>query len=155
VTARPAFELADVFRRHGESYERASAGHLGRVERRVIGAIMACRTARLGGHVERCDDCGLTRIAYNSCRNRHCPKCQGAARAEWLAARQAEAPLAEAAAFAERLRALRDSPFVIYAKPPFGGPERVLAYLARYTHRTRDRQRELALSQEPRLSVVS
>ena len=264
MKVRPAFELADVFRRHGETYERANAGHLGRVERRVIGAITACRTAALGGHVERCDDCGLTRIAYNSCRNRHCPKCQAAARAAWLAARQAEllpvpyfhvvftlppaaaaiafqnkqtvygllmraaaealmtlaverlgarigliallhtwgqtlthhphvhclvpggglaldgrrwvackpnfllsvralsktfrrlfldglhaafrrgelgffgdlAPLAEAAAFAERVRALRQSPFVVYAKPPFGGPERVLAYLARYTHRT-------------------
>lgn len=264
MTARPAFELAEVFRRHGESYERANVGHLGRVERRVIGAVTACRTARLGGHVERCDDCGLTRIAYNSCRNRHCPKCQGAARAEWLAARQAEllpvpyfhvvftlppaaaeiafqnkqtvyallmraaaealmtlaarrlsarigliavlhswgqtlthhphvhcvvpgggvsldgqrwiackpnfllsvhalsrafrriflegleaafrhgelgfvgdlAPLAAAGAFAERIRTLRKSPFVVYAKPPFGGPERVLAYLARYTHRT-------------------
>jgi len=264
VTPRPAFELADVFRRHGESYERANAGHLGRVERRVIGAITACRTARLGGHVERCDDCGLTRIAYNSCRNRHCPKCQGAARTVWLAAGQASllpipyfhvvftvppaaaqiafqnkqtvygllmraaaqalmtlaaerrgariglvavlhtwgqamthhphvhclvpgggvaldgrrwvackpnfllsvralsktfrrlfldgleaafrrgelgffgnlVPLAEVAAFTERLRALRQSAFVVYAKPPFGGPERVLAYLARYTHRT-------------------
>ena len=52
----------------------------------MIGAITACRTAALGGHVERCDDCGLTRIAYNSCRNRNCPKCQGAARAEWLEA---------------------------------------------------------------------
>ena len=264
MTARPAFELADVFRRHGETYERANAGHLGRAERRVIGAITACRTASLGGHVERCDDCGLTRIAYNSCRNRHCGKCQGGARAEWLAARQAEllpvpyfhvvftlppaaaeiafqnkqtvygllmrataqalmtlaaerrgakigliavlhtwgqtlthhphvhclvpgggvaldgrrwvackpnfllsvralskifrrlfldgleaafrrgdlgffgdlVPLAEVAAFAERVRALRQSAFVVYAKPPFGGPERVLAYLARYTHRT-------------------
>jgi len=264
VRVRPAFELADVFHRHGDSYERANAGHLGRVERRVIGAITACRTAALGGHVERCDDCGLTRIAYNSCRNRHCGKCQGAARAEWLAARQVEllpvpyfhvvftlpqaaaeiafqnkqtvygllmraaaealmtlaakrlnarigliavlhtwgqtlthhphvhclvpgggvaidgerwiackanfllsvhtlsrtfrrlfldglaaafhrgelgffgelAPLADPAAFAERVRALRQSPFVVYAKPPFGGPERVLAYLARYTHRT-------------------
>ena len=264
MTARPAFELADVFRRHGETYERANAGHLGRVERRVIGAITACRTAALGGHVEQCDDCGLTRVAYNSCRNRHCGKCQGSARALWLAARQAEllpvpyfhvvftlppaaaeiafqnkqtvygllmraaaealitlaaerlgagigliavlhtwgqtlthhphvhclvpgggvaldgqrwvackpnfllsvralsktfrrlflggletafrrgelgffsdlVPLAEAAAFAERVRALRKAPFVVYAKPPFGGPERVLAYLARYTHRT-------------------
>ncbi len=264
MKVRPAFELADVFNRHGEGYERANAGHLGRVERRVIGAITACRTAALGGHVERCDDCGLTRIAYNSCRNRHCGKCQGAARAEWLAARQAEllpvpyfhvvftlpppaaevafenkrtvygllmraaaealmtlaaerlgsrlgliavlhtwgqtlthhphvhclvpgggvaldgerwvackpnfllsvralsktfrrlfldglaaafargelgffgqlAPLADPTAFAKRVRALRDSPFVVYAKPPFGGPERVLAYLARYTHRT-------------------
>jgi hypothetical protein len=90
VTARPAFELADVFRRHGETYAQLNAGHLGRVERRVSAAIAACRTAALGGHVERCDDCGLTRIAYNSCRNRHCPKCQGAARVKWLAARQAE-----------------------------------------------------------------
>ena len=264
MKVRPAFELADVFRRHGEGYERANAGHLGRVQRRVIGAITACRTAPLGGHVERCDDCGLTRIAYNSCRNRHCGKCQGVARAEWLAARQAEllpvpyfhvvftlppaaaeiafqnkqtvygllmrataqalmtlaaerrgakigliavlhtwgqtlthhphvhclvpgggvaldgqrwvackpnfllsvralskifrrlfldgleaafrrgelgffgdlVPLAEVAAFAERVRALRQSAFLVYAKPPFGGPERVLAYLARYTHRT-------------------
>jgi Transposase zinc-binding domain/Putative transposase len=260
VTSRPAFELADVFRRHRESYDRANAGHLGRVERRVIGAITACRTAALGGHVERCEDCGLTRIAYNSWRNRHCPKCQSAARAEWLASRQAEllpvpyfhvvftlppaaaeiafqnkqtiygllmraaaqalmtraakrlsarigliavlhtwgqtlthhphvhclvsgggvaldglrwvackpnfllsvhalsrtfrriflegleaafrrgglgffgdlAPLADPGAFAERGRALRKTPFVVYAKPPFGGPERVLAYLARY-----------------------
>jgi hypothetical protein len=264
VTERPAFELAEVFRRHGEGYERANAGHLGRVERRVIRAITACRTAALGGHVERCEDCGLTRVAYNSCRNRHCPKCQGAARAEWLASRQAEllpvpyfhvvftlppaaaeiafqnkqtvyallmraaaqalmtlaarrlsarigliavlhswgqtlthhphvhclvpgggvaldgqrwvackpnfllsvpalskgfrrffldrlqaafrrgelgffgdlARLTEPVAFAERVRALRQSSFVVYAKPPFGGPERVLAYLARYTHRT-------------------
>ena len=264
MQVRPAFELADVFRRHGESYERANAGHLGRVERRVIGAITACRTAALGGHVEQCDDCGLIRVAYNSCRNRHCGKCQAAARAEWLAARQSEllpvpyfhvvftlppaaaeiafqnkqtvygllmraaaealmtlaaerlgarvgliavlhswgqtlthhphvhclvpgggvaldgqrwvgckpnfllsvralsktfrrlfldglaavfrrgelgffgelAPLADPGAFAERGCALRKSPFVVYAKPPFGGPERVLAYLARYTHRT-------------------
>ncbi len=264
MRVRPAFELADVFHRHGDSYERANAGHLGRVERRVIGAITTCRTAALGGHVERCDDCGLTRIAYNSCRNRHCGKCQGAARAEWLTARQAEllpvpyfhvvftlppaasdvafqnkqtiygllmraaaealmtlaaerlgarigliavlhtwgqtlthhphvhclvpggglatdgerwiackpnfllsvhalsrtfrrlfldglaaafrrgelgffgqlGPLADPAAFAERMRALSHSAFVVYAKPPFGGPARVLAYLARYTHRT-------------------
>jgi hypothetical protein len=264
VNVRPAFELADVFNRHGEGYERANAGHLGRVERRVIGAITACRTAALGGHVERCEDCGAVRISYNSCRNRHCGKCQGAARAEWLAARQAEllpvayfhvvftlppaaaeiafqnkpavygllmraaaealmtlaaerlgaklgliavlhtwgqtlthhphvhclvpgggvaldgrrwvackpnfllsvralsktfrrlflgglatafrrgelgffgelAPLADQDAFAERVRALSREPFVVYAKPPFGGPERVLAYLARYTHRT-------------------
>jgi hypothetical protein len=264
VHVRPAFELADVFRRHGERYERANAGHLGRVERRVIGAITACRTAALGGHVERCDDCGAVRISYNSCRNRHCGKCQGPARAEWLAARQAEllpvpyfhvvftlppvaaeiafqnkqtvygllmrvaaealmmlaaerlgaklgliavlhtwgqtlthhphvhclvpgggvtldgqrwvackpnfllsvralsktfrrlfldrlaavfhrgelgffgelAPLAKPGAFAGRVCALSREPFVVYAKPPFGGPERVLAYLARYTHRT-------------------
>jgi hypothetical protein len=229
-----------------------------------MAAIVACRTAALGGHVESCDDCGLTRIAYNSCRNRHCPKCQGAARAQWLADREAEllpvpyfhvvftlppaaaeiafqnkeivygllmrsaakalellaakrldarlgliavlhtwgqtlthhphvhclvpgggvaldgrrwvaskpnfllsvhalsktfrrlfldglqaafqrgelgffgdlAGLAGPSVFGERVGELRNSPFVVYAKPPFGGPERVLAYLARYTHRT-------------------
>jgi Putative transposase/Transposase zinc-binding domain len=83
-------EVADIFRRHGAAFRQAHAGHLGRTERRVMGAITACRTAALGGHVERCDDCGTTRIAYNSCRNRHCPKCQGLARLQWLAARQAE-----------------------------------------------------------------
>jgi len=83
-------EVAEVFRSHGDAYRQAHAGHLGRVERRVMSAIETCRTAALGGHVERCEDCGLVRIAYNSCRNRHCPKCQGLARAEWLAERQAE-----------------------------------------------------------------
>jgi len=87
---RPALEVADVFRRHGEAFLRKQGAHLGRVERRVISAIQACRTAALGGHVEQCDDCGLVRRAYNSCRNRHCPKCQGLARAAWLEARQAE-----------------------------------------------------------------
>lgn len=86
----PALEVADIFRRHGEAFRQAHAGHLGRDERRIMGAITACRTAALGGHVEQCDDCGATRIAYNSCRNRHCPKCQGLARAQWLAERQAE-----------------------------------------------------------------
>ncbi|UGY30348.1 transposase zinc-binding domain-containing protein (plasmid) [Bradyrhizobium septentrionale] len=61
-------EVADIFRRHGEAFRQARAEHLGRVERRVMGAITACRTAVLGGHVEQCDDCGATRIAYNSCR---------------------------------------------------------------------------------------
>jgi hypothetical protein len=258
-------EVADIFRRHGEAFRQARDGHLGGVERRVMGAITACRTAALGGHVEQCDDCGTTRIAYNSCRNRHCPKCQGLARLQWLAARQAEllvvpyfhvvftlpapvgaiafqnkaavyailfraaaetlttiaadpkhlgaqigvtavlhtwgqtlqhhphihcvvpgggpsldgtrwvacrpgfflpvrvlsrlfrrlflqelkyafdagklrffsslAHLAEPAAFAERLDQLRRIDWVVYAKAPFGGPEQVLAYLGRYTHR--------------------
>src|SRR5580692_11072279 len=83
-------EVAEVFRRHGETYHQVHAEHLGRTERRVMGAIAACRTAALGGHAEFCEDCGLVRCAYNSCRNRHCPKCQGLARAEWLADRQAE-----------------------------------------------------------------
>lgn len=87
---RTALEVADVFRRHGPAYRLAHEGHLGRVERRVMGAIEACRTAALGGHAEHCTDCGLVRQAYNSCRNRHCPKCQGLARADWLDARQAD-----------------------------------------------------------------
>jgi hypothetical protein len=87
---RAALEVADVFRRHGAAYRQAHKGHLGRVERKVMGAIEACRTAALGGHVEHCADCGLIRQAYNSCRNRHCPKCQGLARAAWLADRQAD-----------------------------------------------------------------
>jgi hypothetical protein len=258
-------EVADVFRRHGAAYAHAHDGHLGRVERRVMSAIELCRTAALGGHTEQCEDCGLIRCAYNSCRNRHCPKCQGQARAEWLAARQAEllpvayfhvvftlpapaaeiafqnkacvyailfraaaetlsriaadprhlgaalgivavlhtwgqslhhhphvhcvvpgggpsldgtrwvacragfflpvrvlsrlfrrlfleqlqaafeageldffgalAGLADPAAFARHLRQLRRVEWVVYAKPPFGGPAQVLAYLGRYTHR--------------------
>lgn len=87
---RPAIEIADILRRHGDTYRRDHAGHLGRVERRVMSAIVACRTEALGGHMEACDVCGTTRVAYNSCRNRHCPKCQGPARAAWLAAREAD-----------------------------------------------------------------
>src|ERR1700730_5889254 len=86
----PGLEVADVFRRHGDVYRRRHDAHLGRVERRVMSAIALCRTAALGGHTEACADCGLVRWPYNSCRNRHCPKCQGQARAEWLADRQAE-----------------------------------------------------------------
>ena len=258
-------EVADVFRRHGDAYRQVHEGHLGRVERRVMSAIELCRTAALGGHTETCVACGVVRCAYNSCRNRHCPKCQGAARAEWLAARQAEllpvpyfhvvftvpapvaeiafqnketvyamlfraaaetvrtiaadpkhlgaeiglvavlhtwgqtlhhhphvhcvvpgggpsldgmrwiacrpgfflpvrvlsrlfrrlflaeldaafaaerlgfygelAGLADPAAFARQINMLRKVEWVVYAKPPFGGPEQVLAYLGRYTHR--------------------
>ncbi|NCF83630.1 MAG: IS91 family transposase [Proteobacteria bacterium] len=267
---RPSFEVADIFRRHGDAYRAAHGAHMGRVERRIMGAIEACRTAVLGGHVEACDNCAHTRVAYNSCRNRHCPKCQGLTRAEWLADRQADllevpyfhvvftlpaevaavafqnkavvyamlfraaaetlrtiaadprhlgaeigfiailhtwgqtlthhphlhcvvpggglapihsdderwrwiacrprfflpvhvlsrlyrrlfleqlqaafdagrltffgelAGLAEAPAFATRLKALRKVNWFVYAKPPFGSPEQVLAYLGRYTHR--------------------
>jgi hypothetical protein len=262
---RPDLEVADVFRRHGTDYRRDHDGHLGRVERRVMAAVEACRTAVLGGHAEHCVECGLVRQAYNSCRNRHCPKCQGLARAQWLAERQAEllpvpyfhvvftvpaqvaeiafqnkaavyailftaasealrvaaadpkqlgaeigvvallhtwgqnlhhhphvhcvvpggglsldgqrwvdcrpgfflpvrilsrlfrrlflerlrdafeagqlrffndlAGLADSVAFCARLAGLRRTEWVVYAKPPFGGPEQVLAYLGRYTHR--------------------
>ena len=258
-------EVADVFRRHGPEWRAAQAGHLDRMQRRVMGAIEACRTAALGGHVRRCLNCGHAAIAYNSCRNRHCPKCQGHARQAWVAARRAEllpvpyfhvvftlpapvgaiafqnkaavyailfraaaealrviaadprhlgaeiggvavlhswgqamqhhphvhcivpggglspdgtrwiacppgfflsvkvlgrlfrrlflerlaqafdagalrffgdlAPLAEAEAFTVHCAALRKIDWVVYAKRPFGGPEQVLAYLGRYTHR--------------------
>jgi hypothetical protein len=87
---RPDLEVADVLRRHGADYRHDHDRHLGRVERRVMAAVEVCRTAVLGGHAEHCSDCGLVRQAYNSCRNRHCPKCQGLARAQWLAERQAE-----------------------------------------------------------------
>jgi len=83
-------EVADIFRRHGEDYRQSHDTHLGRVERRVMRAVEMCRTARLGGHVQQCQDCKALRIAYNSCRNRHCPKCQGQASRDWLAARQAD-----------------------------------------------------------------
>uniref|UniRef100_UPI00397B0AC7 transposase zinc-binding domain-containing protein n=1 Tax=Bradyrhizobium sp. NDS-1 TaxID=3080014 RepID=UPI00397B0AC7 len=87
---RPAIEIADILRRHGDTYRRVRASHLGRVERRVMSEIVAYRTEALGGHMEACDDGGTTRVAYNSCRNRHCPKCQGPARAAWLAAREGD-----------------------------------------------------------------
>lgn len=258
-------EVADVFRRHGPAFRAARSGRLDRDQRRVMGAIEVCRTAALGGHVRRCADCGHAAIAYNSCRNRHCPKCQGRAREAWIAARRAEllpvpyfhvvftlpasvgamafqnkaavyailfraaaetlrviaadprhlgaeiggvavlhswgqamqhhphvhcivpggglspdrtrwiackpgfflpvkvlgrlfrrlflerlaaafangalrffgelSPLAEPRAFAARCASLRRLDWVVYAKPPFGGPEQVLAYLGRYTHR--------------------
>jgi hypothetical protein len=80
--------VADIFRRHGPAYRRDRQGSLGRVETRVMRAIELCRTAALGGHLEACGNCSHTRIAYNSCRNRHCPKCQGSAREAWLDERQ-------------------------------------------------------------------
>ena len=258
-------EVAEVFRRHGPAWRAERGEHLDRAQRRVMGAIEACRTAALGGHRRRCVDCGHATIAYNSCRDRHCPKCQGHARAAWVAARRAEllpvpyfhvvftlpapvgaiafqnkstvyailfraaaetlrviaadprhlgaeiggvavlhswgqamqhhphlhcivpggglspdrtrwipcppgfflsvkvlgrlfrrlflerlaaafaegglrffgdlAPLADPKAFAAHCAALRRIDWVVYAKPPFGGPEQVLAYLGRYTHR--------------------
>jgi hypothetical protein len=263
--SRPSLEVADIFRAHGADWRRANAGHISLGQLKVMSAIESCRTAALGGHVARCEKCTHTLIAYNSCRNRHCPKCQGAAAKEWLAERQAEllpvpyyhvvftlpaqigdiayqnkaaiyailfkaaaetliriaadpkhlgarialtavlhswgsalthhphvhivvpgggisldgqrwiscrpgfflpvrvlsrlfrrlfleklsaaheagrlrffgdhAPLAEHDAFAKYLAPLRKAEWVVYAKRPFGGPEAVLAYLSRYTHR--------------------
>jgi hypothetical protein len=88
--SRPTLEVADIFRDHGAAWRKANAGHVSLGQLKVMSAIARCRTAALGGHVERCDDCSYTTIAYNSCRNRHCPKCQGAAAREWLAEREAE-----------------------------------------------------------------
>jgi hypothetical protein len=89
---RPTLEVADIFRRHGTAWRQANAGHISLGQMKVMSAIENCRTAALGGHVERCenDKCGYTRIAFNSCRVRHCPKCQGAAAKEWLAERESE-----------------------------------------------------------------
>jgi len=281
---RGALEVADVFRRHGAAYRDAHAGHLSDGQRRVMGAIEACRSATLGGHVEQCDGCGQIRIAYNSCRDRHCPKCQGLARAAWLAERQADllpvpyfhvvftmpAPIAEIAfqnkavvygilfaaaaetlriiaadpkhlgaeiglvavlhtwgqnlhhhphvhcvvpgggpsadrtrwagcrpgfflpvkvlsrlyrrlfltrlqaafdagqlkffgslarlagraAFARRLRPMWAIPWVVYAKRPFGGPEQVLDYLARYTHRVAIANSRLVTLADGRVSFL-
>ena len=87
---RPKLAVADVFRRYGAAYRQAHDASLSLAQRRVMTAIEVCRTAVLGGHVERCDACGHQRIFYNSCRNRHCPKCQSLARADWLEDRLAE-----------------------------------------------------------------
>jgi len=88
--SRPALEVADIFRAAGPAYRRARAGHLSFGQLRVMSAIEACRTAALGGHVDVCQKCSHAHIAYNSCRNRHCPKCQSAAAYAWLDARRAE-----------------------------------------------------------------
>jgi Putative transposase/Transposase zinc-binding domain len=87
---RASLEVADIFRAAGPAYRATHAGHLSLHQLKVMSAIEHCRTAALGGHVEACEDCGHRRIAYNSCRNRHCPKCQGAAARTWLAEREAD-----------------------------------------------------------------
>ena len=261
--ARPALEVADIFRGRGPAWRQVNAGHVSLDQLKVMSAIERCRTAALGGHVARCEDCAYTSIGYNSCRNRHCPKCQGAAARQWIDERAAEllpvpyfhvvftlpaaiadiayqnkaaiydilfkvsaetmltiaadpkhlgarigvtsvlhtwgsalthhphvhmivpgggisldgkrwvasrpgfflpvrvlsrlfrrlflerltaahkqlqffsryAPLADPQAFATYLAPLRKAEWVVYAKRPFGGPEAVLAYLSRYTHR--------------------
>jgi len=82
--------VADIFRHRGPAWRASHAGHVSLGQLKVMSAIERCRTAALGGHVERCEDCAHLRICYNSCRNRHCPKCQAVAAKEWLADRQAE-----------------------------------------------------------------
>src|SRR5450756_1504027 len=88
--ARPVLEIADIFRDHGAAWRKANAGHVSLGQLKVMSAIESCRTAALGGHVMRCEDCSHTAIAYNSCRNRHCPKCQGSQALAWMEERKAE-----------------------------------------------------------------
>jgi hypothetical protein len=89
---RSGLEVADIFRDHGPAWREANRGHISLEQMKVMSAIERCRTAALGGHVARCENegCAYTVISYNSCRNRHCPKCQAAASREWLAEREAE-----------------------------------------------------------------
>ncbi|MHA1553569.1 MAG: IS91 family transposase [Alphaproteobacteria bacterium] len=88
--ARLSLEVADILRDHGATWRKVNAGHVSLEQMKVMAAIETCRTATLGGHIEQCQDCRHTRIAYNSCRNRHCPKCQGAVAHDWLEARAAD-----------------------------------------------------------------
>ena len=90
MQARPALEVADIFRAHGSAWRDAQRGHLSLAQLKVMSAITQCRTAALGGHVPRCDGCGQDEVSYNSCRNRHCPKCQSRAAKRWLDARAAD-----------------------------------------------------------------
>ena len=87
---RPALELAEIFRVHGPAWRQAQHAHLSRGQLKVMSAIEQCRSAALGGHVLRCESCEQVQIAYNSCRNRHCPKCQASAARRWLEAREAD-----------------------------------------------------------------
>src|SRR5216684_5692395 len=87
---RPKLEVADIFRRYGEAYRQDYGAPLSTAQRRVMTAIEVCRTAALGGHLERCDSCPYERPCYDSCRDRHCPKCQSLARAEWVEKRKAQ-----------------------------------------------------------------
>jgi hypothetical protein len=88
--ARPPLEIADVIRQYGGDYRASRGGWIPSIEARVLDDLVACRTSARGGHVEQCDHCGHQIVAYNSCRNRHCPKCQSTARSKWLAERQRE-----------------------------------------------------------------
>jgi len=87
---RPALEVADIFRIHGPGWREAQRGHLSLAQLKDMSAIQQCRTAALGGHVLRCEGCGSDQVSYNSCRNRHCPKCQSSSAQRWLQARQAD-----------------------------------------------------------------
>ena len=105
---RRSIEVADIFRRYGEAYRAQAGPALSTGQRRVMTAIEQCRTAALGGHVERCDGCGHTRVWFNSCRDRHCPH-----------------------VFADHLQPARQTEWVVYAKRPFAGPQQVFDYVGR------------------------
>jgi hypothetical protein len=90
LVGRPALEVADIFRAHGPAWRQAQRAHLSLAQLKVMSAIEQCRSAALGGHVLRCENCAQVQIAYNSCRNRHCPKCQASAARRWLEAREAD-----------------------------------------------------------------
>src|SRR6476469_10810917 len=88
--ARPALQIADIFRDYGPVWRKANAGQVSLGQLKVMSSIESCRTVALGGHVMRCEDCAHTQIAYNSCRNRHCPKCQGSQALAWMKQRKSE-----------------------------------------------------------------
>jgi len=182
---RPPFEVADIVRAAGAAFIERNRKWLRWKHVKVLLAIARCRTAALGGHLDECTRCGHRAISFNSCRNRHCPKCQIAARERWIAARRREllptrymhivftlphrvGPLvlqnkkvlydlslkqafrdgqlnfhgdlkllAQTKTFAAWLRPLYRQDWIVYLKRPFGGPEYVLQYLGRYTHRFR------------------
>ena len=87
---RPKLEVGDIFRRYGDDYRDQQGASMSPAQRRVMTAIERCRTAALGGHLEQCDECGHERNCHNSCADRHCPKCQSLARAQWIEDRQSE-----------------------------------------------------------------
>src|SRR5580700_7889131 len=158
----PAPELADIFRQYGPAYRQAHALPLH--QHRLMQAIETCRTPALGEVVEWCDHCQYTHTRYRSCRNRHCPKCQGAAREKWLEQRRAE--LLPTAYFhvvftlpgPHRLHRLlqpgsMEKPRLgSLRQAPFGGPQQVLEYLGRYTHRVAISNRRLLQLQEGQVS---
>jgi hypothetical protein len=176
-------ELADVFRAHEKEFLARWRSVLSRPQLR---AIRDCRTAALGGHLQKCDRCGHRVILYNSCRNRHCPKCQATARARWLEQREAEllpvpyfhvvftlpqqtgylvlqnartiynilfrAAAQCPAAFEALCEQAAKLQWVVHIQPPFGGPQRVLKYLARYTHRVAISNHRLRALEKHRVS---
>ena len=160
-------ELADIFRRYEDDYRRSHP--VSYQQLKVMHNIKICRTAKLGGHIEQCDQCGFEQIAYNSCRNRHCPKCQTLTKEKWLNDRKAEllgccyfhlvftlphdlllfdaylkdklvfskktAAFKSRQAFQQLINSVSNKRWIAYAKRPFAGPQQVLEYLGRYTHR--------------------